>query len=37
MEWTLAVGYDNGDLKIFDLKANRLITDENLKNGICGM
>lgn len=37
MEWCIASGYDNGDLKIFDLWANRLITDENVKNGICGL
>lgn len=37
MERCIAAGYDNGDLKIFDLKQNRLITDENVKNGICGM
>lgn len=37
MERCVASGYDNGDLKIFDLKANRLITDENVKNGICGL
>jgi WD40 repeat protein len=37
VERCIAAGYDNGDLKIFDLKQNRLITDENVKNGICGM
>jgi hypothetical protein len=37
MERCIAAGYDNGDLKIFDLKQNRLITDENVKNGICGL
>lgn len=33
----IAAGYDNGDLKIFDLKTNCLRWDTNLKNGICGL
>ncbi len=33
----LASGYDNGDLKLFDLKKNELIWDTNLKNGVCGI
>lgn len=36
-ERILSAGYDNGDLKLFDLKMNKLIMDENLKNGICGL
>lgn len=36
-ERCLAAGYDNGDLKIFDLRKNELIMDENLKNGVCGI
>ena len=33
----MASGYDNGDLKLFDLKKNELIWDTNLKNGVCGL
>jgi len=33
----LAAGYDNGDLKFFDLKTNQLIWDSNLKNGVVGV
>lgn len=33
----IAAGYDNGDLKLFDLKQNSLIWDTNLKNGVCGL
>ncbi len=36
-ERVLASGYDNGDLKLFDLKKNELIWDTNLKNGVCGL
>ena len=36
-ERVIACGYDNGDLKIFDLKKNALIWDTNLKNGVCGL
>jgi hypothetical protein len=35
-ERCIAAGYDNGDLKIFDLRQNRLVQDLNLKNGVCG-
>ena len=30
-------GYDNGDVKMFDLKTNCLRWDTNLKNGVCGL
>jgi len=30
-------GYDNGDLKMFDLRQNQLIMDENVKNGVVGV
>lgn len=33
----IASGYDNGDVKLFDLRANSLIWDHNLKNGVCGL
>jgi len=36
-ERVLAAGYDNGDLKLFDLRTNCLIWDTNLNNGICGL
>ena len=30
-------GYDNGDVKLFDLRMNMLQWDTNLSNGICGL
>lgn len=30
-------GYDNGDLKFFDLRKNELIWETNLKNGVVGL
>ena len=36
-ERCIAAGYDNGDVKIFDLRMNILKWDINLKNGICGV
>lgn len=36
-ERSVAVGYDNGDVKMFDLKANLLKWETNLKNGICSI
>merc|ERR1711976_8367 len=36
-ERVIAAGYDNGDVKLFDLKQNSLIWDTNLKNGVCGL
>lgn len=37
MERCISAGYDNGDVKIFDLRKNELIMDENIKNGVCGI
>lgn len=36
-ERCIAAGYDNGDVKIFDLKTNCLRWDTNVKNGVCGI
>lgn len=36
-ERCVAVGYDNGDVKLFDLRANMLKWETNLKNGICSV
>lgn len=36
-ERVLAAGYDNGDIKVFDLRTNCLRWDTNLKNGVCGI
>lgn len=36
-ERVLAAGYDNADLKIFDLRTNCLQWDHNLGNAICGL
>jgi len=36
-ERVIAAGYDNGDLKIFDLNKNELLWDTNLNNGVCGL
>ena len=33
----IASGYDNGDVKLFDLKTNMLLWETNLKNGVCGI
>jgi len=33
----VAAGYDNGDVKFFDLKKQMFIWDTNLKNGVCGI
>ena len=33
----VAAGYDNGDVKFFDLKNQMFIWDTNLKNGVCGL
>ena len=33
----IAAGYDNGDVKLFDMRQNSLIWDTNLKNGVCGI
>ena len=34
-ERVIASGYDNGDIKLFDLKAGRLIWETNTQNGVC--
>ena len=36
-ERCIAAGYDNGDLKLFDLRKNELVWDHNLDNGVCGL
>lgn len=36
-ERCLASGYDNGDVKLFDLRTNCLRWDTNVKNGVCGL
>ena len=36
-ERVIAAGYDNGDVKLFDLRQNQLVWDHNLKNGVCGL
>ena len=36
-ERCIAAGYDNGDIKLFDLRTNCLKWDTNLSNGICGI
>lgn len=34
---SICSGYDNGDVKIFDLRAMKLLTEQNLDYGVCGM
>lgn len=34
-ERCIAAGYDNGDVKIFDLRTNTLRWDTNVRNGVC--
>lgn len=36
-ERAVAAGYDNGDLKMFDLRKMTVLWETNLKNGICGL
>lgn len=36
-ERSICSGYDNGDLKLFDLRAGALLWEANVKNGICGI
>ncbi|XP_077995639.1 dynein axonemal assembly factor 10-like [Glandiceps talaboti] len=33
----VAAGYDNGDIKMFDLRAMSLRWEKNISNGICGL
>lgn len=37
MDRCVAAGYDNGDVKLFDLKNMSLRWDTNVKNGVCGL
>lgn len=36
-ERNLGIGYDNGDIKLYDLRMDRLIYGENFKSGICSI
>lgn len=36
-ERVLSAGYDNGDIKIFDLRTNYLQWDHNVQNAVCGL
>lgn len=36
-ERIVCAGYDNGDIKMFDLKAMALRWETNVKNGVCGL
>lgn len=36
-ERNIIAGYDNGDLKMYDLRKNSLVWDHNLLNGVCGV
>ena len=36
-ERCVLAGYDNGDVKMFDLRANKLRWETNVKNGVCGV
>ena len=36
-ERSLGIGYDNGDIKIYDLRMDKLMYEENLKSGICSI
>lgn len=36
-ERAVAAGYDNGDVKLFDLRTMSLRWETNLKNGVCGV
>eukprot|EP00918_Siedleckia_nematoides_P008804 GHVU01019319.1.p1 GENE.GHVU01019319.1~~GHVU01019319.1.p1 ORF type:complete len:276 (+),score=28.71 GHVU01019319.1:825-1652(+) len=33
----IASGYDNGDVKLFDLRMSRLLWEVNVQNGVCGL
>ncbi|CDJ45214.1 WD domain, G-beta repeat-containing protein, putative [Eimeria tenella] len=33
----IGCGYDNGDVKLFDLRSMRLLTERNLDYGVCGI
>lgn len=34
-ERTVVAGYDNGDIKMFDLKKMAIRWETNIKNGVC--
>jgi hypothetical protein len=36
-ERCIAAGYDNGDIKLFDLRANSIRWETNVANGVCGI
>lgn len=36
-ERMVAAGYDNGDMKMFDLRQMKTLWETNLKNGVCGL
>uniref|UniRef100_A0A7S0VM47 Uncharacterized protein n=1 Tax=Polytomella parva TaxID=51329 RepID=A0A7S0VM47_9CHLO len=36
-ERCVAAGYDNGDLKLFDLRMNKVRYETNVRNGVCGV
>ena len=33
----VAAGYDNGDVKVLDLRTNKLFFEQNVKNGVCSV
>jgi len=33
----VAAGYDNGDVKILDLRTNKMFFEDNVKNGVCSV
>eukprot|EP00210_Caulerpa_lentillifera_P009234 g8802.t1 len=36
-ERCLLAGYDNGDVKLFDLRQNKVRWENNVRNGVCGV
>lgn len=36
-ERVVAAGYDNGDIKLFDLRTQKMLHEMNVTNGICGI
>ncbi|XP_026191197.1 WD repeat-containing protein 92 [Cyclospora cayetanensis] len=36
-EGVIGCGYDNGDVKLFDVRAMKLISERNLDYGVCGL
>ena len=37
MERVVCSGYDNGDVRLFDLRQSKLIWEKNVKNGVCSL